>query len=365
MKRLWEIVVTSRGADRFYSFPFLAAFRLATPAYQFFSRRHLRKRRARRSREWRAKMISVGGITVGGAGKTPIVAHLAENLISDGRKVAIVHSGYGRKRTQDHIIEYGRAEGFAVADIGDEAAMLARMIPQAAFAVGRDKKSMAARVDREYHPDVIIIDDGFQRLDMEKDIDIVVLGADAVRPHTDQRFNREWRLFPRGILREPPEAIGRADAIFVTGVDAEAGNANHANWFVEAAGDRPIVHWQAELAGAEGDEGDVSLETLRGMKPYLFAGIGSYPRLVRMVEKAGIQVCGDYSFGDHFNYDKLDLDMLRRMAASRQADCYLTTAKDRVKLPPDAFDKPLYSLRLAVGPLESDRMQEIFARVMS
>jgi tetraacyldisaccharide-1-P 4'-kinase len=149
MKRLWEIVVTSQGADRFYSSPFLAAFRLATPVYQFFSRRHLRKRRGHRSREWQAKMISVGGITVGGAGKTPIVAYLAERVISDGRKVAIVHSGYGRKRTQDHIIEYGKAGDYAVADIGDETAMLARMIPQAAFAIGRDKKQMAAQLDRE------------------------------------------------------------------------------------------------------------------------------------------------------------------------------------------------------------------------
>ncbi len=365
MRRLWEIVITSKGADRFYSFPFLAAFRLATPIYQYFSRRHLHRRRERQSREWQAKMVSVGGITVGGAGKTPIVAYLADRFISEGKKVAIVHSGYGRKRTGDHVIAYGKAGEYSIADIGDEAAMLARMIPQAAFAVGKDKKSMAARVDRECRPDVIIIDDGFQRLDMEKDIDIVVLGANSMQPHSDRHFVRLWRLFPRGVLREPPEAINRADAVFVTGVEPESVDSNPARWFSETAADIPVVHWQSELAGAEGEEGEVSLDKLRGMKPYLFAGIGSYSRLVRMVEKAGIQVSGDYSFGDHFDYDKLDIDMLRRMAAARQADCYLTTAKDMVKLSSDVFDKPLYSFRLTVRPLESDRLQEIITKGLS
>jgi len=365
MKRLWEIVVTSEGSDRFYSFPFLAAFRMATPVYQFFSRRHLRNRRARCSKEWRAKMISVGGITVGGAGKTPIVAYLAEKFSSEGKKVAIIHSGYGKKRAGDHSIAYGKTGEYSVADIGDEAAMLGRMIPQAAFGVGRDKKDMAARVDKEYSPDVIIIDDGFQRLDMEKDIDIVVLGANSLRPHPDRRFARVWRLFPCGVLREPPEAISRADAVFVAGVESGSSDTNHARWFSDAAGNLPVIHWQSELTGAESAEGEVTIEQLREMKPYLFAGIGSYPRLLRMVEKAGIQVCGEYDFGDHFDYDKLDIDMIRRMAAARKADSYLTTAKDIIKLSPDAFDKPLYSLRLTVRPLESDLLQEIFARVSS
>ncbi len=365
MKRLWEIVVTSQGADRFYSFPFLAAFRLATPVYQFFSRRHLSRRRSRRSREWQAKLVSVGGITVGGAGKTPIVAYLAERFISAGKKTAIIHSGYGRKRSGDHVIAYGKAGEYSVSDIGDEVAMLARMIPQAAFAVGRDKKHMAARVDRECRPDVIIVDDGFQRLDMEKDIDIVVLNAETVRPHSDRKFTRQWRLFPRGVLREPPDSILRADAVFVTGIDPGAVDSNPAPWFAETAEGRLVVHWQSELIGAAGEVGEVSLETLRGMKPYLFAGIGSYARLRRMVEEAGIQMCGDYSFGDHFDYDKLDLDMLRRLALACHADCYLTTAKDVVKLSPDVLDKPLYSLRLTVRPLESDLLQEIIARVSS
>jgi tetraacyldisaccharide 4'-kinase len=365
MRRLWEIVVTSKGADRFYCFPFLAMFWLATPIYQFFSRRHLRKRRQRRSREWQAKVVSVGGITVGGAGKTPIVEYLAEVFISDGKKTAIVHSGYGRKHTKDQIIDYGKGREFSVADIGDEAAMLTRMVPLAAFAVGKDKKRMTALVDRECRPDVIIVDDGFQRMDMEKDIDVTVLNALAVRPNPDRHFRRLWRLFPRGVLRESSESLSRADAVFITGMESESVGMNTAGWFTDAVGDKQVVRWAFELAGATCDGKDVSLDEARAMKPYLFAGIGSYSRLLRMVEDAGIQLCGDYNFGDHFDYDKLDIDMLRRMAAARKADCYLTTAKDAVKLSADAFDKPLYSLRLTVRPLELNLLRDIIARGLS
>lgn len=365
MRRLWEIVVTSKGGDRFYCFPFLAVFWLATPIYQFFSRRHLRARLRRRSREWRAKVLSVGGITVGGAGKTPIVAYLAEMFISQGKKTAIVHSGYGRRHTKDQIIDYGEGREFTVADIGDEAAMLMRMIPQAAYAVGKDKKRMTALVDRECNPDVIIVDDGFQRLDMEKDNDIAVLNASAVRPFPDRYFMRLWRLFPRGVLRESWDSLARADAVFVTGMESESVGMNTAAWFTDAVGEKPLVRWAFELAGATCDGKDVSLDEVRAMKPYLFAGIGSYARLLRMVEDAGIRLCGDYNFGDHFDYDKLDIDMLRRMAAARNADCYLTTAKDAIKLSADAFDKPLYSLRLTVRPLESDLLREIIARGLS
>ena len=125
------------------------------------------------------------------------------------------------------------------------------------------------------------------------------------------------------------------------------------------------MRWTFELTGAECEGQGISLDELRAMKPYLFAGIGSYPRLLKTVEDAGIRPCGDYNFGDHFDYDKLDIDMLRRMAAARKADCYLTTAKDAVKLSADDFDKPLYSLHLTVRPLESERLRDIIAKGLS
>lgn len=365
MKRFWEIVVTSRGADRFYCFPFLLVFRIITPVYQFFSRRHLLRRRSRRSRDWRTKVISVGGITVGGAGKTPVVGYLAEMLLAQGKKVAVVHSGYGRKRNGDQVVGYGRGPDAGVAAVGDEVAMLARMVPQAAFAVGPDKKRMLARVDHECRPDVTVIDDGYQRLDIVKEVDLAIIPASLLSDDQDPHLQRQFRLFPQGILREPRRALGRADAIGVTGSEEELSRFRITGRIGDHVRDIPLIRWTLEPAGAVCEGNEVSIDDLRKHQPFLFAGIGSYSRLLAMVRNAGIPIAGDYDFGDHFDYDRLDIDMVRRLASSAGADSYLTTAKDLVKLPQEAFDKPLYCLRLRVRPLETETLRDIIGKGLS
>ncbi len=363
MKRLWEIVIASRGADRFYCFPFLVLFRIITPIYQIVSRRHLRRRQRRRSREWRAGVISVGGITVGGAGKTPIVQYLAGMLTTDGRKVAIIHSGYGRKRDENRIIGYGEASKIHVDEIGDEVAMLARAVSTAAYAVGRDKKRMLADIDTKYRPDIAIIDDGYQQLDIDKDIDMAILPASMLIQAHDRYTRRLLHPFPRGILREPPEALKRAHAIGITGSEDELSSVEKSHWIQKYGRGKPIIRWIFEPAGAECGDHEISLEELRKLKPYLFAGIGSYPRLLKMVRATNIPLVGDYSLGDHFEYDQLDIEMLARLGSAAGADSYLTTAKDVVKLPTDAFDRPLYCLRLAVRPIDGDRLRILLNRV--
>ena len=363
MSRFWELVVTSQGADRFYCFPFLLLFRMLTPVYQFFSRRHLRGRAKRRSRDWQAEVISIGSITVGGAGKTPIAAYLAGQLIARGKKVAIVHSGYGRRRTDDIIIGYGEGSKSSVAKVGDETAMLAGEVPQAAFAVGRDKKKLLVRVDRELHPDVVIIDDGYQRLDIAKELDIATVNAAFARKNRDRLLERQLHLFPRGILREPPASLARADTVFLVGTEAELSRIDEA--VLGAAASRSIVRWVFSLGDAFCGDETVPLERLRARRPFLFAGIGSYDRLLGMVKDSAVPICGDYRFSDHFDYDKLDVDMLGRLSSAAGADCYLTTAKDLVKLPVEAFDKPVFCLRLDVRPLEEDRLRELLERKLS
>jgi len=365
VRRLWEIVIASRGADRFYCFPFLAFFRLVAPVYQFFSRRHLHRRSKKRSRDWDARVISIGGITVGGAGKTPIVQYLADMLVADGRKVAIVHSGYGRKRNEDRIIGCGETPGMDAALLGDEAAMLARSVPSAAFAVGRDKKRMLMEIDASHKPAVAIIDDGFQRLDIAKEIDMAIIPASILIHTHDRHIRRTLHPFPRGILRERPQALKRADVIGITGSEDEISAAADTGWIREYGRGKPVIRWIFELAGAECDGKEISLDELRKREPYLFAGIGSYPRLLKMVRAANIPLVGEYSLGDHFEYDRLDIEMLARLGSSAGADCYLTTAKDVVKLPTDAFDKPLFCLRLAVRPAERDRLCDIIDRELT
>jgi tetraacyldisaccharide-1-P 4'-kinase len=87
--------------------------------------------------------------------------------------------------------------------------------------------------------------------------------------------------------------------------------------------------------------------------------------MLKMVRTANIPLVGEYSLGDHFEYDRLDIEMLARLGSSAKADCYLTTAKDVVKLPEDAFDKPVYCLRLAVRPTEPDQLRDTLNRALT
>ena len=351
MRRFWELVINARGRDRIYCLPFLLLFHLITPLYQFFSRRQLRSRHEACSGGWQARVISVGNITVGGSGKTPIVICLAQRLLSAGKKVAIVHSGYGRKKTDDLLFDSAKGKDYPIERIGDEVAMMARMLPNVAFSVGRDKKKMVTLADREHKPDVILIDDGYQRLDIKKDLDIAVIGVELLTRDTSVRKQR-LHLFPGGILREPMSALARADAFFMTGSAPDLSLVKDVVSLRTFNSRAPIVSWELALAEVEHDGNVLPVETLRERRPYLFAGIGSYDRLKNMLKDLDLSLAGDYGFGDHVDYDRSDLEMLKRLADGAGADCYLTTAKDRVKLPPGGLDKPLYCLLLRAQPTD-------------
>ena len=342
MKRLWELATSARGWDRVYCIPFMVLFRAITPLYQAISRRHLARRRKRCSRDWTAPVISVGGVTVGGSGKTPIVISLARRLIDSGKKVVVVHSGYGRAGRSEQLIPYGRGSDSPVDLVGDEVAMMARMVPSLGFAVGRDKKGLVIRADRELSPDTIIIDDGYQRLDIQKESDLAVVDRELLgeRP----------RLFPGGVLSERLSALSRANAIFLFQAADSNLPSDMQSTIRKYNPGAPIVAWIGSLDGVEIEGRSVGLDQLYHRKPFLFAGIGSYPRLLAMVSRAGIPTAAQYSFGDHFDYHPSDLALLRDMAHQAGADCYLTTAKDRIKLADGTLDLPLYCLILKVTP---------------
>ncbi len=161
-----------------------------------------RERFCRRTVSASCPVISVGNLTVGGTGKTPVVIMLAEYLTERKKIVAIVSSGYGRKSTED-IIEVGRAiRQRPVVEVGDEVMMMAERLPRALFAVGGSKSEIALKL-RDRQPDVIIVDDGFQHRRLHRDVNILLLDA--------ERDLRREAVFPLGRLRESIGAVKRAD----------------------------------------------------------------------------------------------------------------------------------------------------------
>ena len=156
------------------------------------------------SRKLESTVISVGALTMGGAGKSPFVAHLAQKLAEAGRNPAILTRGYGRKSRLDVIVPRGGSA--PVEQTGDEAQTYVRQ-GAAHVGIGADRYEVGRRMERELQPDIFLLDDGFQHFRLQRDRDIVLI--DALDP-------LGGGVFPLGRLREPFAALARATAVVIT-----------------------------------------------------------------------------------------------------------------------------------------------------
>ncbi len=364
MSRFWDFIIHSRGWQRFHSFPFLLALSTVRPVYQAVSRHHLQKREHNCSRVCQAALISVGNVSVGGTGKTPLTIWLAEYFVLRGKRVAIVHSGYGRESKTPTVYSSDSGKEPSAAFVGDEVAMMTRRLPQTNFAVGPDKKALVAMADHEFQPDIIILDDGFQRRDIEKDIEIACEAAPVFSLPGDRFLKRTYRLFPAGMLREPVANLERADAICCLTAGSPLDDTLITRWKTHFGISRPVLGWRIGCREVVCDGRVLPVEEISDKKPYLFAGIGSFERLLEMVSGLPVEITGNHQFDDHFVYDHSDLDMIRDMANDTGADCYLTTEKDVVKFPDYTFDRPVYALRLAVSPIDSAAVDAVLKKVL-
>jgi tetraacyldisaccharide 4'-kinase len=153
-------------------------------------------------------VLSVGNITVGGSGKTPIVARLAQDLLAQGVHVGIVSSGYGRPEPVPILAPGYRVQEMEVAHTGDEVMLLALQLPSAVFSVDASKWQAAQKLAATGDVDVIILDDGFQHFRLARDLDLVTYDAGLKK--------QLLQPFPYGMLRESTRALERADIIIVT-----------------------------------------------------------------------------------------------------------------------------------------------------
>ena len=278
-------------------------------------------------------VVSVGNLTLGGTGKTPLVAWLARSLETQGLRPVIVSRGYGAARGER----------------SDEAAELALVLPGVPHVANRDRVAgvqSAAAAGAE----IAILDDGFQHRRLARDLDIVAV--DATDPFGG------GRLFPRGLLREPLRGLARAQAVVLTraaSVDAARRNEIRdmlaracrgglpAVW-VEAA-HRP-VHLRSATSATQ------PLERLAGARIAAFAGIGNPAAFRTSLTNAGATLVGFRPFPDHHAYAASDLDALRDWAAGLRADLIVTTLKDLVKVRTERLgDIPLVALEIALEML--------------
>lgn len=297
--------------------------------------RRRRERYARRPdlrRRLRNPVVSVGNLAVGGRGKTPATACIARMLLEMGERPAILSRGYGRRDMSDGIVIVRDAEGVR-ADLeraGDEPLMLARQLPGVSVITCADRYLAGRLAEHHLGATVHVLDDGFQHLQLDRDIDLLILARqDIARPQT----------LPAGRLREPLDTVIAADAILAADEDV----------VVEPAdASPPVFHLRRQpLAGPERAEPVLAI-----------AGIAEPARFFEDLRRAGWTLAETMSFADHHPYSRHDLDRILTRAADLGAGRIVTTEKDFVRLLRfRPFRMPLIAipLRLELQPIDEFR----------
>ena len=295
-------------------------------------------------------VISVGNITTGGTGKTPLVEWVARTLSATGKKVCILTRGYGRENPDRMVIV---SDGHTVmathSEAGDEPFLLATNLRGAAAVISSaDRVTAGNEAIRRFNTDCFVLDDGFQHLRLERDLNIVTI--DATNP---------WgggHLLPYGRLREPLSGLKRADVIVITRTD-QANNANEIRDDVcKLAGDVPIFPSRMRTARIT-PLNDLS-EPL-GPPVAAFCAVGNPGSFFNAIAD---EVVTKKAFPDHHRYSQSDIDALIEIAKRAGAKSLITTAKDAVKLRDLSFSLPCYVLEIE---LQIENEEELIHLILS
>lgn len=291
-----------------------------------------------------APVISVGNVTAGGTGKTPMVAWIVRRLQERGARPAILSRGY---RSLD-------------GEANDEKLVLDQLCPGVPHVQNRDRVAGARTVIVEHQADVIVLDDGFQHRRLGRDLDVVLI--DALNP---------WgygHLLPRGLLREPLTALRRSGLIVLTRADLVSSEERQriAKRIRETGTSAPLVEVAfapEQFINASGQT--LALDALSGQSVLAFCGIGNPGGFRRVVERCGLQTAAVESFPDHHHYNAGDLTKIAAAARASNSAVAVTTEKDLVKIPaPEIEGIPVWAIRIAAQVMSNesvlcDRLQEV------
>lgn len=301
-----------------------------TPAYRLAvqARNRLFDFGVKRAHPLGRPTISVGNLTTGGTGKTPIVIEVVRRLLAMGERPAVLMRGY-----------------HATAAGSDEAREIAAAAPEAIVEPDPDRVAAAGRVLAQApQTSVFILDDGFQHRRANRDLDLVLI--DATRP-----FGFD-RLLPRGLLREPPASLRRADGVIVTRVeqvDAAAVAAIDAR-VAALTGRPPVAHAVMRWVGLREGDAETPVASLRGLRVVGLCGIGNPGAFERMLREAAGSVAEVLVYPDHQDYGSGDWTRVVSAVERASADAVVTTEKDWVKLGPLSKQSPkLRVLRPVLG----------------
>ena len=311
------------------------------------------------SRRLNTPTLSVGNLTAGGTGKTPMVAWLVERLAERGYPAAVLTRGYGRDQS-DRVRLVFPGEEAAPHLCGDEPAMLARRFTSSApgtfVAVGADRYAAGRAVEDRADPAFFVLDDGFQHMQLQRSLNILLL--DSRRP-----FGNGHTL-PLGHLREPVSSLKGANIVILTRCAAGLEHNRLQEFIREANPNAKIFRSHTVVKDLyEIGAGRVHpVDSLSGKRVASFCGIGNPASFFRHVQRLGCEVVLEREFKDHHRYSRRDLEQLSRSAKAANAEAFLTTAKDVMNLGDAALPISTYALRI---DLEIDGEEELLEAVLA
>jgi tetraacyldisaccharide 4'-kinase len=271
------------------------------------------------------RVISVGNLTLGGTGKTPVVEVVAGLLRREGIRVCVLSRGYGgRAQSGIMVVSDGQRCLLSPEVAGDEPILLAEHLADVPVIVGKDRYAAGMHAVKSFNVDAIVLDDGFQHVQLARDLDILLL--DAARPLGN------GRLFPRGELRERPTAIARADAIVLTHCESDTAPA-----FVAPLCSSPALplfcsqHTPLDLR-VLADGHILPLASLKGQRILAFCGIGTPHQFRLTLQRLEAEIVAFIAFPDHHPYTQAELEQLVLIAKQRRVDILVTTEKDGMRL---------------------------------
>ncbi len=281
-------------------------------------------------------VISIGNITVGGTGKTPMTIYVTNLVKRMGYKVVVISRGYkGLAEKTGGIVSDGKTIFMKADKSGDEPFMLANRLENTPVVVGKNRFSTGIMALNSFNPDVIVLDDAYQHLKLKRDIDLVLL--DNKYPFGNNH------LLPRGTLREPISSLMRSNAIILTRSDSTSDMEEESSLskFKKYTHGKPIfkaIHTPKiyKIIKSKNIISDkistYSFDLMRGQKVFAFSGIARNSDFRHVVEGLNCKLKGFTEFPDHHLYSNDDLNNLLQLLNKLKVDFVLTTEKDYVKI---------------------------------
>ncbi len=277
-------------------------------------------------------VISIGNIMAGGVGKTPMAIYIAELLMKMGKRPVVISRGYkGSLKTGAGIVSNGETLFLDTHVAGDEPYMMARR-KTFPVVVGKDRYTAGMLAIEQLNPDVIVLDDAFQHVKLEKDLDILLFDHD--RPLGNNR------MLPAGRLRETPTmSKNRAHAIVFTRCPGKDNSGNQVKDIISQFGKIPFFktcHTPFLLQMLPRKKTSDSVlyhsDTLKGRTGLLFSGIANNKSFKDAAEELGVNVADHLEFKDHYSYKRADILLIQKRAREMGTDLIVTTEKDWAKL---------------------------------